>query len=69
MISRSSNSNGFTPENRESIEATMREAVEMALLAHKRAGLPIVVWEDGKVVKIPAHDIPVEDPLKAGDQP
>jgi hypothetical protein len=69
MISHGTIPVGFTPENREAIQATLRAAVQAALLAHKRAGLPIVVWENGKVVKIPANEIPVEDPLKAGDQP
>ena len=37
-------------------------AVRNALLQHKRAGNPIAVWEDGKVVWIPAEEIDVPDP-------
>ncbi|HVA49438.1 MAG TPA: hypothetical protein VNH11_23935 [Pirellulales bacterium] len=43
------------------IEAAMQEAVRNALLAHKRAGLPVVTWQDGRIVWIPAKDIPVTD--------
>jgi hypothetical protein len=39
----------------------MKEAVRHALLAHKRAGNPIASWKDGKVVIIPAEEIPVEE--------
>ena len=45
------------------IEAILNEAVRQALLAHKRAGNSIAVWEDGKVVIIPPEEIDVEDPL------
>ncbi len=30
-----------------------------ALIRHKREGLPIVVWRDGKTVKVPAEDIAI----------
>jgi len=46
----------------DAIEAAMRAAVDEALLIHKRAGLPVVVWENGKVVWIPADQIVVNDP-------
>jgi len=45
------------------IEGIFQEAVRRALLDHKRAGNPIAVSEDGKVVIIPPEEIPVEDPL------
>lgn len=38
------------------ISAAQR-AVRAALLEHKRAGNPIAVWEDGKVVLIPPDKI------------
>jgi len=38
----------------------LREAVREALLRHKQAGNPVVVWRDGRVVWIPPEDIPVE---------
>lgn len=43
------------------IEAALRRAVRAALLEHKRAGNPICVWEDGRVVWIAPEDIVVED--------
>jgi len=53
-----------TPEERvadhERILAAMRLAVREALLRHKQAGVPAVVWRDGKVVWVPADAIPVD---------
>ncbi|MCG3132001.1 MAG: hypothetical protein FLDDKLPJ_02811 [Phycisphaerae bacterium] len=43
------------------IDQAMRDAVRDALLDHKRTGDPIVVWQDGKVVWIPADQIVVDD--------
>lgn len=43
------------------IEGAMRVAVHEALLLHKRAGQPVVTWENGRVVWIPADQIPVSD--------
>lgn len=48
----------FDPE---SVQATAQRAVKDALLSHKRAGVPIVVWKDGKVVIVPAEQISVGD--------
>jgi hypothetical protein len=31
--------------------------VREALKTHKAAGLPIIVWRDGKIKKVPAKDI------------
>lgn len=36
-------------------------AVRDTLIAHKRDGDPIVVWEDGRVKWIPADDIVIPD--------
>ncbi len=49
-------------ERRPSIEAALRRATRDALLAHKRAGVPIAVWRDGKVVTIPAEEIEIPPP-------
>jgi methionine synthase II (cobalamin-independent) len=46
----------------DAIEAAMRSAVDEALRIHKRAGLPVVTWEDGRIVWIPADQIVVNDP-------
>lgn len=42
------------------IDGALAEAVRDALLQHKRAGNPIAVWEDGRVVWIPAEKINVD---------
>ena len=36
----------------------MREGVRQEIVRRKRLGLSIIVWEDGRVVEIPADDIP-----------
>ncbi len=36
----------------------LRQAVREALLDHKRAGNPVAVWQDGRVVWIPPEEIP-----------
>ena len=52
----------FVTQGKE-IEEILRRAVRHALLMHKRAGNPIAISKDGKVVIIPPEEIPVEDPL------
>lgn len=44
------------------IERILQEAVQEALLVHKRLGHSIVVWRDGEVVTLPPEEIPVDDP-------
>jgi hypothetical protein len=44
------------------IEQALSDAVEEALLQHKRAGNPVCEWRDGKVVWIAPEDIPVPFP-------
>ena len=43
------------------VEGIFREAVQDALLMHKRLRNPIATFKDGKVVIIPPDEIPVED--------
>ena len=43
------------------VEAAVQEAVRDALLMHKRLGNPVAAWQDGKVVWIPADQIPIDD--------
>lgn len=38
----------------------MRQGVRAALARHRERGNPIVVWRDGRVVWIPAEEIPEE---------
>jgi hypothetical protein len=40
------------------VEAAIAEAVDEALLMHKRLGNPVASWENGQVVWIPADQIP-----------
>ena len=42
------------------IEAAMREAVRDAVVAHQRLGLPMVEWQDGRIVWIPADQLAAE---------
>lgn len=43
------------------IDAALRNAVQQALLQHKKAGNPVAEWRDGKVVLIKLEDIVVEE--------
>jgi len=38
-------------------EQALQEAVNKVVDAHQRAGLPLVVWQDGKVVHLPPERI------------
>jgi hypothetical protein len=40
-------------------EMALKEAVADAIAEHKRIGRSIVIWRDGKVVKIPPEEIVV----------
>lgn len=42
-------------------EEALKKAVAHAIADHKRTGDPIVIWQDGKVVKIPAEQIEVRE--------
>jgi hypothetical protein len=41
-------------------EKAIKEAVNEAMIDHKRTGDPIAVWKNGKVAWIPARKIPVK---------
>lgn len=41
------------------IDEAIREGVHRALLEHKRAGNPVAVWRDGKVVMLQPEAIPI----------
>ncbi len=43
-------------------EEAFRRAVAEAIAEHKRNGIPIAVWRDGKVVRIPPDQIEVREP-------
>lgn len=42
----------------QAIDRGVRKGIRAAVLRHKREGHPIVVLRDGKVVEIPADEIP-----------
>jgi len=39
-----------------------RRAVAEAIAKHRRNGVPIAIWRNGKVVRIPAEQIEVREP-------
>ncbi len=45
------------------INLGVRLGVAKALAEHKKAGRSIVVWRDGKVVRVPPEDIQISDDL------
>jgi hypothetical protein len=46
------------------IDRALKQAVQEALLLHRQRGVPIVIWRDGRVVWVPADEIPLP-PVKA----
>jgi hypothetical protein len=45
--------------NPEKITQALAKGVRDALLKHKQAGNPIVVWRDGKIIWLDPEEIPV----------
>ncbi len=43
-------------------EEAFRRAVAEAIAEHRRNGVPIAIWRNGKVVRIPANQIQVREP-------
>jgi hypothetical protein len=43
-------------------EEALRKAVAEAIAEHRRNGVPIAIWRNGKVVRIPAEQIQVREP-------
>jgi hypothetical protein len=43
-------------------EEALRKAVAEAIAEHRRNGVPIAIWRNGKVVRIPADQIEVREP-------
>ena len=39
-----------------------RKAVAEAIAEHRRNGVPIAIWRNGKVVRIPAEQIEIREP-------
>lgn len=42
------------------IDKALKKAVQEALVRHKQAGNPIVVWRDGKIIWLKPEEIPVQ---------
>ncbi len=42
-------------------EKALKKAVADAIAGHKRSGNSIVIWRDGKVIKIPADQIEIRE--------
>jgi len=40
----------------------LRKAVAEAIAQHRRNGVPIAIWRNGKVVRIPADQIEIREP-------
>jgi hypothetical protein len=52
------------------VTEAVRQAGREARLRHKQLGVPIVVWQDGKIVEIPPEEIVVDPPSSdASDTP
>ncbi len=49
---------GGNPSMVRKVEKALRIAVANTIEDHRRTGDPIVVWKNGRVVKIPASKIP-----------
>ena len=43
-------------------EEALRKAVAEAIAEHRRNGVPIAIWREGKVVRIPADQIEIREP-------
>jgi hypothetical protein len=43
------------------IDAALRRAVQDALRRHKLLGNTVVVWQDGKVIRLQPEEIPASD--------
>jgi len=43
-------------------EEALRKAVAEAIAEHRRNGVPIAIWRNGKVVRIPSDQIDIREP-------
>jgi hypothetical protein len=48
------------------IERALQGAVRQALRRHQEAGYPVATWRDGRVVWVPAEEIPMAAPDEVG---
>jgi hypothetical protein len=47
------------------IDRAVQRAARAAILQHQRAGVPVVIWRDGKVVQVSADTLLRERGVKA----
>ena len=43
------------------LERAFRRAFRNAVLEHRQAGVPMVFWENGKIVHVPADQVPLPE--------
>jgi hypothetical protein len=43
------------------LERAFRRAFRNAVLGHRRDGVPMVFWENGKIVHVPADQVPLPE--------
>ena len=48
-------------DDREGMDRALARAVRQAVLQHKRAGNPVAIWRDGKVVWVNPDEIELPD--------
>lgn len=44
----------------QAIEHAMREAINETIVIHKRLGLPMVEWQNGQIVWVPAEQLDLD---------
>jgi hypothetical protein len=48
---------GETFRNQRLIDQALERAAQKAILQHKRAGLPLIIWRDGKAIFVSAEEL------------
>ena len=38
-------------------ERALKSAIRKLIREHKRSGHPVIIWQNGRVVKVPAHKL------------
>ena len=51
----------------EEVTRRFKQAVHDALLDHKRAGNPVAIWRDGKVIIVPPDEIVFENETRGAN--
>ncbi len=56
-------------ESRTEIMHALRAAARDAAIEHKRLGIPLVIWRDGRTVLVPPEEIVIDEPGKGSTRP